>query len=79
MELSEALESVKSKFQSGNSIKVERAVILRTEWNAILKALCAPTQKVQNFCPCPVCGTEQIEGIGCSEMSCPSHKEKLNK
>lgn len=39
MEFKEALESLKLKFTSGNKIKVDRATILRTEWEALLPVL----------------------------------------
>ena len=39
MDFKDALDSLTLKFTSGNAIEVERAVILRTEWDAILPAL----------------------------------------
>lgn len=35
----EAVESLHLKFQSGNSIEVERATITRKEWDALLPIL----------------------------------------
>ena len=39
MELREAIERLNEKFTSGNSIEVERNIILRKEWIPIREAL----------------------------------------
>lgn len=39
MTFEEAVESLRLKFQSGNPIEVERATILRKEWEALLPVI----------------------------------------